>query len=248
MTDASDGELDQVLGRWAHLGCGFDVSPPTVESGEVDLERLILATARIASTHTRLFVVAATWLHACGDTIARHRLRRLVDDELEFGFRPALGLLLDTAQQGTHPARFQTLTRDLPSCTPGRPYFRHAVDDEGLGELTRRCASALSRRWGLWMQPVLLKPEALRPIPWMMSHHPWLRLRADLRGDLRASVIAALRHDPDAGGSESRLAASAGGSRSQVRNALDNLRLTGRIDSAPASDGPRRRIHLGATT
>ena len=50
-----------------------------------------------------------------------------------------------------------------------------------------------------------------------------------LRGDLRVSVLAALRFDEGAGNSELALARAAGGSRAQIRNALENLEMTGRV-------------------
>ncbi len=61
----------------------------------------------------------------------------------------------------------------------------------------------------------------------------WLHRYGDLRGDLRASVLASLRFDPGAGTSEVSLAEASGGSRAQVRNALDNLELTGRVRRLP---------------
>ena len=80
----------------------------------------------------------------------------------------------------------------------------------------------------------------------MMSRHPDLRTRADFRGDLGASVLAALRHDAGAGTSESRLAELAGGSRSQVRNALANLQLTGRVAVRRSETANRCGIELVA--
>jgi predicted transcriptional regulator len=62
-----------------------------------------------------------------------------------------------------------------------------------------------------------------------MERHPEFVVRADMRGDLRVSVLASLRFDAGAGQSELALARAAGGSRAQVRNALDNLEMTGRV-------------------
>ena len=72
------------------------------------------------------------------------------------------------------------------------------------------------------------RSDALAPAHVVMSRNPWLRLAMDFRGDLRAAVVASLRHDSDARISESALTRCAGGSRAQVRNALANLELTGR--------------------
>ncbi|MCP3981604.1 MAG: hypothetical protein GY716_20075 [bacterium] len=234
--------LDNLISKWSSLGAGFNADP--YEAGDIDLERLLLGTARHAPQMARLFIMAATWLHAYGDTIAKHRLKRLIDDELESEIQPILGLLLDTAQQGTHPREFQSILRHLvPEASP-KPLFESARQSEKLSEIARRRASTLSREWGLWMQPIEFKEDAIRPASWMMARIPALRTRADFRGDLRASIMAALRYDVDAGNSESRLAKLAGGSRSQIRNAIENLQMTGRVVSHRAEGANRREIIL----
>lgn len=235
--------LDSLISKWASLGAGFSADPN--EASDIDLERLLLDTARHASTMARLFIMAATWLHAFGDTLAKHRLKRLIGEELEPEFQPVLGLLLDTAQQGTHPREFESIMKHLgPEACP-RPLFETARRSEKLTELARRRASELSRKWGLWAQPIEFKEDAIRSASWMMARHPELRTRADFRGDLRASILAALHHDPRAGESESRLAELAGGSRSQVGNALRNLELTGRVVARPVEGANRHEVELG---
>ncbi len=236
--------MARVLGTWSSLGAGFDVEPTA--PADVDLERLLLDTAREAPAMARLFVVAATWLHQLHDTVARHRLTRLVADELEVEHRPVLGLLLDVAQQGTHPRAFTSVVARLPAASPPRPLFEAFRRSEGMTEIARSRTADLSRAWGLWAQPIELKSDVIRPAAWIMARHPPLRTRADFRGDLRASIMAALRHDAGAGASEVRLAELAGGSRSQVRNALANLQLTGRVAIRRAQRANRREIAIAA--
>lgn len=234
--------LDNLIATWSSLGAGFAAEP--LDAHDLDLERLLLDTTRHIPTMARLFTMAATWLHIYGDTIAKHRLIRLIDDELEPEYRPVLGLLLDTAQQGTHPRAFESITKRLsPEASP-KPLFESSRENGTLAEIAQRRASSLSRKWGLWAQPVELKRDAIRPPSWMMERHPELRTRADFRGDLRASILAALRHDPNAGASESRLADAAGGSRSQVRNAINNLVLSGRVSSRRAEGANRVVVEL----
>lgn len=234
-------ELDQLIRQWASLGAGFNVKPT---GRAIDLERLLLDTARHIPRMARLYIMAATWLHTYGDMIAKHRLKRLIRDELESEYQPILGLLLDTAQQGTHPPEFQMVIRHLPSAEKAGPLFEIERRNPALASLAKRRASQMSRKWNLWCQPIEFKDESLRPASWLMGRHPELRTRADFRGDLRASILAALRHDPDAGTSESKLAELAGGSRAQVRNALSNLEMTGRVQARPAIGANRREVAL----
>jgi len=234
-------KLDSIIRAWASLGAAFNVRPAR---GDIDPERLLLDTARHASEMARLFIMAATWLHSYGDIIAKHRLKRLIRDELEPASRPVLGLLLDIAQQGTHPLQFATVIRHLHPAEEAGPLFHQNRRNARMIALAERRASDLSRKWNRWCQPVEFKDDALRPAAWIMARHPEVRTRLDFRGDLRASVLAALRHDPGAGDSEMKLAELAGGSRAQVRNALANLEMTGRVTARPATGANRREVSL----
>jgi hypothetical protein len=233
--------LDNLISQWTRIGAGFgaDQSPEPP-----DLERLLLETARQAPGMARLFIMAATWLHRYGDLIAKHRLKRLVRDELEHEHRATLGLLLDIAQQGTHPARFASIIRELSPASEPHPLFDIERASAKLAERARRRASSISLRWGLWCEAIEFKDDALRPASWLMSQNPGLVMRADFRGDLRASVLAALEHDADAGLSELDLARRCGGSRAQVRSALDNLEMTGKARRLRSDRDRRTRILL----
>lgn len=212
--------LDDVIRRWASLGAGFDAGPLDVSRYDIDIERLLLDTARHASENARLFIMAATWLRTYGDLVAKHRLKRLIRDELALEFHAALGLLLDVAQQGSHPLEFKTVIKNLQPAPEPRPLFDSSRTNAALAALAERKASAISRRWNLWCEAFEFRNDAMRPAAWMMARHQSLRTRADFRGDLRASILASLRHDAGAGGSELKLARLAGGSRAQVRSAL----------------------------
>ena len=214
--------LDYTMDRWGALGAGVDAGgardPP-------DLERLILAPARCAHRSARLVTVAVTWLDAYADLVATHRLRRLVRDELAPERQPALGFLLDCAQQDHHQPSFATITSRLDVATSAEPLYEDQRTNQALVELAESRASEIAKKWGVWAQSVETKPDALRPAHWLLARHDTFLRRADFRGDLRASVLAALRFDADAGQSEVALARCAGGSRSQVRNALARLAL-----------------------
>ncbi len=234
-------QLDNLVGQWTNAGVLFNTAPAR---GAIDLERLILDTARNADRMARLFVMAATWLHTYGDLIAKHRLKRLICDELESEYQPVLGLLLDIAQQGTHPLEFETIIKTLKPAKQPQALFASSRKNPKLRDLAKRKASSISRKWNLWCQPIEFKDDAIRPASWLMRRHPEFITRADFRGDLRASILAALRFDPDAGHSELRLAELAGGSRAQLRSALGNLEMTGRVSTRKADGANRREVAL----
>jgi len=96
----------------------------------------------------------------------------------------------------------------------------------------RQNASALSLKWGRWMEDFALKDDAIRPASWIVEHNQPMRLRADLKGDLRASIMAALQANSHSVESESELARICGATRSAIAEALKDLRC--RPDQAPA--------------
>jgi hypothetical protein len=234
-----DEAMRSVLSRWRSLGVHFDVASAR---GTPDLERLLLDTASLLPRNARLFHTTVAWLRRHGDAIARHRLRRLIATEPDHDALPALALLLDSADEGEHPARFAAVIGDLRPADVPHPLFDVERATATLVERARRRASAVSLRWHLWAEPAEPRQDVLAPSMTVMEKHPRLRLATDFRGDMRASVMAALLHDPDSGNGETSLAAAAGGSRAQVRNALANLELTGRARRVRTPGIRRTRI------
>jgi len=234
-------QIDILVQQWTNAGVLFNTTP---SQGAIDLERLILDTARHAPRMARLFGIATTWLHTYGDLLAKHRLKRLIRDELELEYQPILGLLLEIAQQGTHPPEFETVIKILRPAPRPHPLFKSSSKNPKLRELAKHKASPISRRWNLWCQPIEFKDDAIRPASWLMRRHPEFVTQADFRGDLRASILASLRFDKDAGHSELRLADRSGGSRAQLRNSLRNLEISGRVSTRKAQGANRREIAL----
>ena len=188
--------------------------------------------------------MAATWLNQYGDAVAIARLWRLVQEELDPLERARLGLLLAIAQLDTQPPQFRSIIQAIKPNRKAQPLFDAERSTSRLVERAKQRASTISCKWGLWCEEFDFKSDALRPPSWVMKHNPGLRLRADFRGDLRASVLAALEYDENAGESEVCLAQRSGGSRSQVRNALDNLELTLRVKRERIDGSRRTRIYL----
>lgn len=235
-------QIDKLISQWNRIGTWFNAPTATQTP---DLERLVLDTVRSASGNARLFIMAATWLNQYGEFLARHRFKRMITDELETEYRSVMGMLLDIAQQGTHPLRFQTFIDLLRPAgdRPAHPLFDISRSSPGFIERAKRRASPMSKKWGLWADPIEFKFDAIRPASWIRAQNPEFIDRAYFRGDLRASIMAALRYDEGAGDSESNLAIAAGGSRSQVREDLVNLQKIGCAQRIPAGN----KIHIALT-
>lgn len=216
---------------WSRLGVLLNVAPARATP---DLERLLLDTARHLGENARLYPLVVTWLAEYSNFVARHRLKRLVVDELETEHQAALGLLLEFAIE--HSA-----SKDLgiasAVCSPARraaPLFKVQQSDARLRAIAKHHASALSRTWGMWAPTVALKRDAIRPVTWLLKRNPDYRDRIIRKGDLRCSIIETLRHDGPDGvvRSESELARLAGANRSAVRKALAALIQEGAVTVA----------------
>jgi hypothetical protein len=242
MTTTHTGSLER---DWVQLGVLFGSKPSGCTP---DLERLILDTARACEENSRLLSLVVTWLVLYGQFVARHRLKRLVLDELEPEFQAVLGLIIEEAVANR-------ATRDLlivsgvcePLADP-QPLAAIQRDDNGLQQLAERRASELSRRWGVWASPVVLKEDAVRPVTWLLQHNPEYRERIVRKGDLRASILETLLRDTTDGSipSESALTRLSGATRTAVRKALAALQLEGMVsvgtDRSNDRDHPVRLI------
>lgn len=218
-------KLDNLVSEWRRLGIAFDAEPSFYSP---EPESLLIATLPWMPGMSRLFDLSATWLHRYGELVSRHRLATLAT-ALPPADQAALGLLLETAQQDSHPPRFAAVLKRLSPLTPPRPLFDVERTSQGMIDRCEGRASEISKRWGVWCEPFPFQDRKLYSPQQVLEMNPGLRTRLDLKGDLRVAVLAALQHDPGSGESEAALARAAGGSRSQTRAALDNLELSGRV-------------------
>ena len=219
---------NDVVSRWVRLGAMFNAS---AARQEVDLELLLLDTARCAAANSRLFILAVTWLAKYGNYVARHRLTRLIIHELEKEHRPTMALMLELARDknAINSHRFNQAIRACGRALDQRPLLEIDRRNAFFMRAAKRNASALSLKWGRWMEDFELKEDALRPASWIVQNNPAMRWRADFKGDLRASILAELHANPDSGKSESELARACGATRAAVIDALGKLELSGRI-------------------
>ncbi len=223
---------------WARVGVLFGCEP----SRRVpDLERLLLDTARKCPDNARLLPLAATWLVAYGQFVARHRLKRLVQTELDPEPQAILGLLVEEAVRHGATRELLIISDECRPLTPALPLSRAQRDQESLARISKRRASALSRKWGVLTPQVEPKPDAVRPVTWLLDQNPEYRERIIRKGDLRVSIIETLRRDLPGrtAASESALSRLSGATRAAVRKALAALELEGVVTVAAGSSNDR---------
>ncbi|MGA2439736.1 MAG: hypothetical protein ABSH08_02145 [Tepidisphaeraceae bacterium] len=245
MTKLSKNNVNRVISQWARLGAMFNVS---ASRQDVDLERLLLDTTRHAAANSRLIILAVTWLAKYGQYVAKHRLAHLIRHELEKEHQATMGLMLDLAREkGTNNSH--RFNQAINACAPAdvqRPLLDVDQRNDFFVRTVRANASALSLKWGRWMEDFELKNDAIRPAQWIVKHNPAMRWRGDYKGDLRASILAELDTNPDAASSESALARTCGATRTAVRDALRQLEMAGRVSQQRQNN--RNTIHPSLPT
>jgi len=160
----------------------------------VDLECLVVDTARAARRDERLFVCAASWLAQHHGFVNGRRLSALAGT-VEREASAVLGALLSFASDGRIRApEFDAALIHCRPLSPSRPLFTVMDTMDSLRARVRRHALPLFRAWGFWHDDATLKPSAIRPVRWLIGHVPELRARAVLgpsvEADLMASAIA----------------------------------------------------------
>lgn len=195
------GQVERGLARLGvQLACVPASEPP-------DPERLLLESASAIRRNPRLLVLLVTWLVQHPRVIADHRLAGLLVREGTPESRAILGLVIEAARgAGARRLLHVSLGRCAP--LPGqRALFDVDRSFPAFARAAERSASPLSRRWGLLAPELTLKPESIRPFSWIREHNPTFAERVGRGGDLRCSIVEALRRDaPGAGLGKSELA------------------------------------------
>ena len=220
-----------IAAQWSRLGILFSV-PPARQAP--DLERLLIDTAAQIPDNPRLFVMAATWLVPYGRFVAKHRLARMVRNPPDATAVAALGLLLDTVGTMCHTDALEVVRLSCRPAAISMPLFTVDRASPGLAEFAKARASRISKRWNLWAEAIELKPQALRPLDWIMEKNPFLQVRAIFSGGLRSSALACLQHDSPAGACEAELARLCGVTRKAIHEALDHLEICNLIHRSRA--------------
>ena len=214
---------DSVYAAWARLGFVFRAQAARETP---DIERLLLDTARLASSHSRIFYGAITWLSEWWAAVARLRLRQLIAEELEPEFHPVIGLLLEEACRlsRNHRDLLEAVRACKPAATPG-PLFAVDKATPALAKIAKTEASPASLKWGCWAPAAEYKGEAMASVAGVLNDNPSLIESTVRRGDLRASILVSLRHQSQP--SESSLARHLHVNRIAVRSSLDALETEG---------------------
>lgn len=186
-----------------------------------DLERLLLETAQACPDNARLFPLVVTWLSLYGQFVARHRLKRLVQTGLAPEHSAILGLILEEAIAHGGTRELLIVSEVCEPRRPPGPLSQAQCAEASLAEVAKRHASEASARWGAWAPPVEPKPDAIRPVSWLLEHNPEFRERIIRKGDLRVSIIETLRQDVPNGTvpSEAALTHLSEATRAAVRKA-----------------------------
>lgn len=183
----NETELTGLAAAWARMGVWLSV-PPAADL--IDLEHLIVESARLGRDDERLFVGAASWLAVHHGFVNGRRLSGLVAKVPPIVSATA-GVLFSLARTtaGKAPHLDAALARCRP-IRPARPLYTIVEQMKPLWAGAAQRSTPLFRRWGLWHDDESLKLSAIRPASWLIAQVPELRARALLGPSLEADLLA----------------------------------------------------------
>ncbi|HEU4454939.1 MAG TPA: winged helix-turn-helix domain-containing protein [Longimicrobium sp.] len=212
-----------ISAEWARIGGGFTVEPARAA---VDVEDLLVRSAVQAPADARLFAVAATWLSIHHHLVDMRRLGRMLE-ALEGMSSAAAGAMLSVANEEARSARLAAAERHCRPLAEPRVFFEQTAASPVLSTFARDNALPVFARWGLWHDELSLKPDAVRPVGWILEHCPELRIRALLGAGLDGEIVEALRARPR---SIAELAREAGTTYAATHEATARLVARGLVE------------------
>ena len=203
----ASADLTTLAAQWVRMGAALSVP---ASRAVVDLEALIISTADVAPDDERVFVVAATWLGQYHAFVNGRRLAALAaalsstpalaggdvtptDARCRAETSAVLGALLWFADHlAGHGEPFAAVRARCRPLAPGMPLFRVVRAMPSMAADAESRALPGFAQWGVWHDDVTPKREAIRPIPWLLSHVPELQIRAVVGPLLEADVLTAV--------------------------------------------------------
>ena len=199
---------------WIRLGVGFVGEPSRTE---VDLEELLLETAKKGSKDSRLFWGAASWLACYGELVDGRRLATKLAGE---DGAAELAALLVAGGASSLKGILQKCRRRRPAS----PLFDIDATNPVLKRKVKAGALTEFLEWGLWVDETSLCLDAVRPSKWVLRQNRNLLIRAVLGAGLRAELLNRLVEE-ERGVTAAELQRSEGRQYASVHGALSSLAL-----------------------
>jgi len=232
--------------QWARVGGGFTVHPADVE---VNVERLIVSSARSAPTDARLFWVMTSWMAVHAKLVNMRQLSRrleLLRAEVSMSAEAAIasaavGAAFAVAQQlgGVTAKAWKGMQRHCEPLIAPRPLFDIMARQPLLARVAREECLEEFAIWGLWQHQITDKRDAIRSVAGVLETAPEFRVRAIMGADLEASILDEVRRAPR---TSSELADATEASRAAVHDAVESLMARGYV--AKAASGYRKTIRM----
>jgi hypothetical protein len=183
-------ETEIAISQWQKLGIYFGVKPAEKTA---DVERLLVDSAKLFAGNNKQLSTVASWLCRYYRVVCKHRLTKVIEDNL-------------------YPETFAQLKSLLSfvKCQVSSEHFNLAIKACGNFE---NAAAYFGR----------VDYANIKEPPVVMRDNPDLHYRAIFSGGLKASVIVSLIHSAEVGVSEVALAKSCSVTRKALRDALDHL-------------------------
>jgi DNA-binding MarR family transcriptional regulator len=240
VTAASSQSASDLYPLWRRIGVNF-----TGESARdpVDIERLIIDTAEVASTDERLTVCAASWLAQFHDLVDGRSLseRTRAASRRTRAYLGAILTLVTEAPEGAGRApQFETTLSHCTALSKAQPFYNSVTALREYRDWMRKNTLPLYRRWNLLHDDAGLQHKSIHSLEWLLKV-PELRARALLSPSVEAACIA---HTLNRVTNARQLSRELGTTYAAIHAAVD--RLVGRGLLVKSKNGVRQELRLSS--
>lgn len=172
--------------EWVRIGVMLHAEPA---EGRVDLESLIVRSLGCFRGDARLFWCASSWLSIHHELINTRRLGKLLS-RLEKEVLAVAGLLFEVAViQNSEAVKLEQAIGYCQALDEPQIFFDVVTENEALSKIVAGESMPLFKRWGFLHYQMTDKRDAIRPISWILSNCPELRIRALIGATLEAEIL-----------------------------------------------------------
>lgn len=211
---------DLILAHWNRLGIMFNVK---ASEQTADIEKLLVDTAAIIGQNARLLPAVVSWLCRYHRLVCRHRLAKFVSEINSPETLATLGFMLSCVKDKISTDHFNVVIKHCKKLETPLPLFYIDRKSKSLSMLAKSNSCDLADQWGLWCDKVEFRDDIIRQVQPVMKQNPTLKYRALFAGQLKASVLETITHDPQSADSEVALAKACGVTRKGLREAVEHL-------------------------
>lgn len=180
--------MSDLYKKWKKLGMGFAGAPEM--RSPVDLELLLINTAKEGRNDSRLLFGMRGWLLYHHDLVNTQRLIRLIKEKIKKGEATSvLGAILDSVVRDKPRSALKNTLKYCRKNTAHEFVFPRISQSKVLSELNEQENHPVWKNWNLVSREMEDAKGAIRSRPYILRRNKNLLLRALIGNGVRAEIL-----------------------------------------------------------